>query len=219
MSDEKSLVEKVATSPITVSAMALIAAANPAFVAGALLPVLTSALGFMEAEKRIKAWMADVNVELQRLGDHLNRFSEAQMRLTVGIIQIATSTVEAEKLRMLRAAVLNVAGSDYIEHFEAQEFTRILRDVSAADIAFLARHRGVVEFSFQRSSKDPRDGLVYLGPDGQDALIARNLITLGILARSWETGTASDVGAYKVADFVPKLLLLIEDAGHLGTGR
>jgi hypothetical protein len=210
MSEEKSLIEKVATHPATQVAMTLVAVANPAVAAGALLPVLTGALGYIEAERRIKAWNADVDARLRLMSDHLNRFSEAQWRLTIGIIQTAQSTVEQEKLRMLKAAVLNVAGSDYIEHFEAQEFTRILRDASAADIAFLAQHRGVREFTFHQGGT-LREGLVRINLDGSENSIARNLITLGILTRSPDEGTAADVGAYLVAPFVPSLLRLIED--------
>jgi len=212
MSENKSILEKVANHPATQVAMTIAAISNPTIAAAALLPVLTSALGFMQLEERINKCLTEINEGMRLQRDHLSRFSEAQWRLTIGIIQTAQSTVDQEKLRMLKAAALNVAGSDYIEHFEAQAFTRILRDASAADIAFLIRHRGVVEFSFQSPpGQTPRDGLVYLGQDGPDAVIARNLTALGILARSWETGTASDVGAYKVAEFVPRLLQLIED--------
>jgi hypothetical protein len=211
MSEEKSLFEKFVTNPITGSAMALIAATNPDVVAGALLPVLVGSLGFIEWERRVKSCLAEINAGLERQKDHLNRFSEAQMRLTIGIIQTVSSTVEAEKLRLLKAAVLNVAGSDYLEHHEAQQFNRILRDISAADIAFLVRHRGVASFNFHQGDEKSRDGLVSIRLDSPDHAIARNLINLGILNRSPDAGTMADVGAYLVAPYVPRLLRLIED--------
>ena len=179
----------------------------------ALLPVLTDCLARGRHDRRLAEWLADVNARLRHLGDHLNRYSDAQYRLTVGIIQTAFETIDAEKLRLLKAATINIAGSDYLEHFEAQLFSRILRDVSATEIAFLVKHRDAPAFSFLALSADDQKRARNFHPNSSEALILRGIINLGLVARSPTEGTYGDLGAYLIAPFVPKLLELVAGDG------
>ena len=78
----------------------------------ALLPALVNSLAHGRQEKRLGEWFAGVEIELQRTRDQVHRFSDAQYRLTVGILQAALEDVDEQKLRMLKAAILNVASSD-----------------------------------------------------------------------------------------------------------
>jgi hypothetical protein len=57
-------------------------------------------------------------------------------------------TFDDEKMRLLTCAVLNVGGFDYLGSFAAQFFARTLDAISAAEVAFLAKHRSVEWFSF-----------------------------------------------------------------------
>jgi hypothetical protein len=214
MPDEKSKLESVSGNPVAKLAAAALAAfppGGPATVSMvyALLPVLMDCLARGRADKRLKEWTEDVDSRLRLLGDHFNRFSDAQYRLTVGIVQTAFETIEEEKLRMLKAAVLNIAGSDYLEGFEAQLFSRILRDVSAAEIAFLVDHRDLDSLAFDHNGPPHRASI----RDPREVTLARGLINLGILVRSASEGLASDTGAYYFAPFVPKLLDLIVGRG------
>lgn len=212
MPKKKSVIETITNSPIAVGGMALIATTHSAFAPAALLTVLVGSLGFSRYANRICEWMLDLNARMEKIKDRIDRYSDHQMSLTVGLIQTAFGTVETEKLRLLKAAILNIAQSDYLEHHQAQEFHRILRDASAADIAFLVRHRDLEGFNFYQGDQPSRDGVISIRLDNPDYAIAKNLITLGLLIRSYSEGTAGDDAAYLVGPQVPRLLQLLEDA-------
>jgi hypothetical protein len=214
MSDsKKSAMELIAGSTGVQMAAAALAAFDPSkpptmSMVSALLPVLLTSLARIRADKRLQDWMDEVDSRLRLLGDHLNHFSDAQYRLTVGIVQTAFETIDEEKLRLLKAAILNIAGSDYLSGFHAQLFSRILRDVSAAEINFLAKHRDAMWFSFGAPAERD-DGTVYLEAGTIEATLVRGAINLGLINRGPGEGTASDTGSYQPAPFVPELLDLI----------
>jgi hypothetical protein len=207
MSEPKSALEAIAGSPITEVAGTLLAFGYPL---AALLPVLTNTLAFGRYTTRVESMLAELNAKLLALGDKVDNLSDAQLSLTIGIIQTIFETVDEQKLRMLKAAVLNVAGSDFIDGFEAQLFSRILRDVSAAEIAFLAGHRRFSAFSFADPTAEDQETTCFIMPKSPDETVVRGLINLGLIARSRDEGHMSDKGEYLVAPFVPALLDLIE---------
>jgi len=216
MSEGKSKLEVVAGSTATGLAAAAVAAFNPENLPSmsmvyALLPVLVNSLARARADKRLSEWLAEVDTRLRLLGDHINRFSDAQYRLTVGIIQTAFETIDGEKLRMLKAAVLNIANSDYLEHFHAQVFSRILRDVSAAEISLLAKYRDAPGFTFRMIKKEESDRVLAFNPTGAEAIVIRGLINLGLVVRAPTEGTYGDVAQYITAPFVPQLLELVAE--------
>jgi hypothetical protein len=114
MSKRKSKLEVVAGSTVAGMAAATLAAFNPETLlsmsmAYALLPVLLNSLARGRAENRLSEWLAEVQevqAGLRLLGDNcVNRFSDAQHRLTVGIVQTAFETIDEEKFRLLKAAM------------------------------------------------------------------------------------------------------------------
>jgi hypothetical protein len=111
-------------------------------------------------------------------------------------------------LGRLKAAILNIAGSDYLSGFHAQLFSRILRDVSAAEINFLAKHRDAMWFSFGDPTEREK-ATVYFEAGTIEATLVRGAINLGLINRGPGEETASDTGSYQLAPFVPELLDLI----------
>jgi len=213
VSEAKTALEVLFGSLITEAAGTVLAMHTPL---AALLPVLTNSFAAHRFEKRIEATLVEINAELQTLRDKVDKFSDAQFRLTVGIVKTIVETIDDEKLRLLKAAVLNVARSDHLESFEAQLFTRILRDISAAEIAFLAKHRNVSWFSF--ASPRDADSTFYINSATLDGTLARGLINLGLLVRAPSEGLMSDAGGYSVAPFAVKLLELIVGGGAAPIG-
>ncbi|SRR5260221_14318242 len=186
---------------------------------GALLPVLTNSLAHGRAQKRIADAIQFLNEELEKTRDKVQTFSDAQYRLTGGIVAAIFETIDEEKLRMLKAAVLNVARSDYLGGFEAQVYSRILRDISAAEVRFLVRHRDARAFSFADPST-PENGVsntlasplpVFLDKRSLEGAVAIGLINLGLLVRSASEGLASDTGAYVMSPLVTTLLALLTE--------
>jgi hypothetical protein len=210
MSEPKSALEAIAGSPLTEVAGTLLALGYPL---AALLPVLTNTLAFGRYTTRVESTLAELNAKLLTLSNKVGNFTDAQFSLTVGIIKTIFETIDEEKLRMLKAAVLNVGDFDYLGSFEAQLFSRILRDVSAAEIAFLAGHRRFSAFSFANPTAEDQETTFFIMPKSPDETVVRGLINLGLIARSRDEGHMSDKGEYLVAPFVTRLLDLIEGSG------
>jgi hypothetical protein len=106
---------------------------------------------------------------------------------------------------------VNVANSDYLEHFHAQVFSRIPRDVSAAEIALLANYRNAPGFTFRKTMEKEGDKVLSFDPDSAEAIVIRGLINLGLVVRSATEGTRGDVAQYVTAPFVPRLLELVTE--------
>jgi hypothetical protein len=205
--DETSALEKVTGAlPVEIAGTAL-AVAVP--WPGALLPVLTNALAHGRAKKRIEDTLRDLNSQLEQLRDKVQSFSDAQYRLTGAIVAAIYETVDEEKLRLLKAAALNVANSDYLGSFDAQAFSRLFRDISPAEVRFLMTHQNAGTFSFA----SPRDSpsTVFIDKSSQEGLVAVSLINLGLLVRTPSEGLASDAGGYVMSPLVSKFLALLQE--------
>ena len=149
----------------------------------------------------------------------IHNLSDAQYRLLGGVVATIFETIDEEKLRLLKAAVLNVANSDYMSAFEAQMLSRILRDISAAEVRFLAKYQERPWISFA----DPNQHGVgpfytvespqplFLSPDSSEASVAIGLLNLGLLVRSTARGLLSDNGAHVMSPLVPSLLALLAE--------
>lgn len=208
--------ERLADSlPVQIGVAAIAAASGG--VAGALLPILTQSLAHGRASQRVEAALEGLQADLMRVQEQVRALTDAQYRLIGGIVAVILETIDDEKLRLLRGAALNVAGSDYLGSFEAQLFSRILRDISAAEVSFLAKHSSRPWISFG----NPETGEVgpfhtlenppplFLRKESSEGAIVIGLINLGLVVRSAAEGTMSDVGAYVFSPLVPELLRLL----------
>ena len=141
----------------------------------------------------------------------IRELPDSQYRLIAGIVAAILETIDERKLRFLKAAALNVAKSSYLETFEAQLLTRILRDISTAEISFLVEYRGrPVSFGHGDHPSAPLNP-VFLDKSSAEGAVAIGLINLGLLVRSPDEGTAADIGAYIVSPFVERLLRLLTE--------
>jgi hypothetical protein len=205
MTDPKTALEKFFGHPATEAAGTILALFYPI---AAPLPALTNRFASGRFAKRIEDTMTELNTELVAQGK-VDTFSDEQCALAAGIVETMFRTIEEQKLRMLKAAVLNIADSNYLEHFDAQNFSRILRDLSAAEMSFLAKNREFSSISFARSNAENADRVIYLDRGSADGVIARSLINHGLFARSPSEGHADDTGEYLAAPFIGKLLDLV----------
>jgi hypothetical protein len=179
----------------------------------ALIPVLTNTLAHGRFTRRVESTLAEIIAELQAQHGKVENFTDAQFSLTVGIVKTICETIDEAKLRTLKAAVLNIASSDYLGSFEAQLFSRILLDISAAEISCLVRHRDVPWFIFRTAGIKEREGVLSIKSTSVDATIATGLMNLGLIVRSPDEGTFSYAGEYALAPIVGSLLDLIEGNG------
>jgi len=208
---ERTALERIAGSTFTGGVAALIAANYPeaALHLTALLPVLTGSLAHGRADARIKATLEDLQEQLNEERAALREMSDAQYRLVAGIVAVILETIDEEKLRFLKAAALNVAASDFHNTFEAQLFARILRDISAAEIRFLAELKGR-SVAFGKSPGQEHlafpDQVLFVDMGTTDGALAVGLLNMGLIVRAPVEGTFADRGLYDPSPVVEKLL-------------
>jgi hypothetical protein len=213
--EQPSAVETIADTPAQLALTAL-AAYSGGWMA-ALLPVLSNTLAQGRARKRVEAALNDVNDRLAAMADRLQDLSDAQYTAIGRVVSTMFETVDEEKLRLLKAAVLNIAGSDFLNGFEAQAIARIIRDISAAEVRFLAQHRVISWISFGKpEGAGPFQTLenpppLFVDKMSAEGSVVIGLINLGLIVRSTSEGLMSDTGAYVYSPLVEKLLQVLNE--------
>ncbi len=146
MSQEKTILETIADN-VFLQAAATAIAATAGTVSAGVLPVLTQAFAQGRAAARVRADLQDLNDQLEALGDKVKNLSDEQFRLVAGIVSTMLETIDEPKLRLLKVAAINATSTEHLDAFGAQLMSRLLRDISAAEVSFLARYittRGVI---------------------------------------------------------------------------
>jgi hypothetical protein len=155
----------------------------------------------------------ELHEKLSEMRTAVRNMSDAHYHLVAGIVGVILGTIDEAKLRFLKAAAINVAGSDFRDAFEAQFFARVLRDISAAEIRFLAELGGR-SLAFGNSPRrehlaDP-DKTLFVDKSTIDGALAIGLLNMGLIVRDPVEGTFADRGIYDPSPLVPKLLNFLE---------
>lgn len=216
-SDTKSLVERLAGGLAVQSALTAVAA-GVGGVLPALLPVLAQSLAQGRLEHRVGTALEEIQARLARMESKVRDMSDAQYRLVAGIVTTILETVDEEKLRLLQVAAIGAVESTHLEAFEAQLLSRILRDISAAEVAFVRKHirgGGVIFQSHPDAesidAKLEAEKYAYIDKDSQEGAVAVGLINLGVLVRSKSEGRWSDAGGYVFSQAAHQLLAVLAD--------
>ena len=112
--------------------------------------------------------------------------------------------------------MLNIAASDFLSGFEAQAISRIIRDISAAEVRFLAEHRVISWISFGKPEQAgpfqtfENPPPLFVDRTSADGAVVIGLINLGLVVRSASEGLMSDKGAYVYSPLVEKLLQVLD---------
>jgi hypothetical protein len=220
LDSSKSALEKVTDNLVVQMGGAALAVASGAWWA-ALLPVLTNSLANGRAQTRIGAALHELNRRLGEVSDQVKNLSDAQYRLIGGVVIAMCETVDDGKLSLLKDAAVNAVGSEDLDGFQAQVFSRILRDISVAEVAFLAEHEGRRWISFAEprtvgpiaSLENPPP--LFVDKTGGQGAVAIGLIHLGLIVRSSSEGLSSDQGAYTFSPLVTPFLRLLKEPNSL----
>lgn len=216
-SDNKDLIERLASSLLVQSAFTAVSA-GVGGVLPALLPVLAQSLAQGRLERRVATALEEIQARLAGMESKVRNMSDAQYRLVAGIVTTTLETVDEEKIRLLQVAAIGAVESTHLEAFEAQLLSRILRDISAAEVAFVRnyiRGGGVIFQSHPDAesieAKLEAEGYRYIDKDCQEGAVAVGLINLGVLVRSKSEGRWSDAGGYVFSQAAHQLLAVLKD--------
>lgn len=173
--------ERVAGSRATEVALTSAAAAVGGVLAP-LVPVLTKSLAASRQQQRIDAALQDISGILQAHERAIEQLSDPQYKLINEIVLAVLHTTENDKLTYLKRSLKIALYATDLKAHEAIVLSRMVRDISAAEAAFLlkaftrARVLVVEEGEAEVAPNDLR--VLRTSPEG---LCASGLFSLGIL--------------------------------------
>jgi hypothetical protein len=199
--------EKVTGSVATESALTILSAV----VGGTLtplLPVLTKSLASERQKARIEGALSEMNQLLEAQGEKIQHLSDEQYKVINETVLALLQTTQTEKLIYLRSAVENVLGIKELHHDEAVIISRIIRDISAEEAAFVVnafKYDGVQLFLPEKEITS--DNVLRVDPKSKDALIVSGLLSLGLLVPGESTFGGPNV--LRLSTVVAKLIVLL----------
>lgn len=221
--EDKSNKEALAGHPATslvLTTCATLAAAPAGAAVGAvtlplaltLLPILLNSYANERYQERVATEIRYLNDTLASHEQAIRDLSDAQFKLINEVIVTAHQNLEQDKVIFLRAVVKAALVDKSLTHEQATIFARVMRDISASELAFLVRY-----FSFNAVIFDhPEIGVgnleelvklewERLEDTTDNRLLISGLLSLGLMKH---TGTMSD--SYEFTPIVAKLLTLIQ---------
>jgi len=212
---KESVFERVMGSPITAGAAAIVSASNEAAIVSAsvglpivaLLPVLADTLANGRHRKRVETALANIDQVLREHASRLNDLTDQQFKLVNEIVLAILHTVDDPKIEYLKRAVTGALASHDIEPQTAVVLSRVLRDLSADEAAFIVLHfdKGWVSVVAEINPGIP--GGLQVRKDTHDDLIVSGLVSLGLLVSAGATW--DDSGRFRWSGIVVKLLVLL----------
>jgi hypothetical protein len=208
------LVERGAGSLITQGVTAAIAAADGG-VTAVLLPVLATTLASDRQKKRVDLAIASLNSDLEKISTGLKNISDNQYKLINEIVLTVFQTTCDEKIQYLRNAVFSAVIETDLKSQETYQLSRVLRDISAAEIQFLTEHfqyEGVLlldafEQIIDAVQKPEYKSILQLMTHSAEGKVVTGLINIGMLI---QTGTRyTDVNLHKFSPICGKLITLV----------
>jgi type II secretory pathway pseudopilin PulG len=202
--------EKIAGNLGTEVALTFVGALSGSPLA-ALLPVLSNFLASTRQKQRIEEALQDIDATLNAHADALRDISDSQYKLINETILALLQTISAEKVRYLRNAVHNsLAASDILPQ-EAAVLSRVIRDISADEAAFLAANFQYqrVTFSLPSGKNDGDESVLSVAADSPEGLLVTGLISLGLLSSA--SPAIGDSGRFRFSPIVVKLLALLRE--------
>lgn len=203
-----SLLETIAGSPLMQSlltALATLGAVSAPFSAPHL-PVLANSLATERHKKRVDDTLQELNDLLAAQEETVRNLSDNQYKLVNEVILTIMQTTEQEKLQYLRQVVINGTHYDEMDAGETVQVTRILRDISAAELSFVTDR-----FAFRRIvfdvAADSADTLSVKVQSREGQLVS-GLIALGIVVPC--ASTIDDTGMYQFSPVTAKLLAVLQ---------
>ena len=199
------ILETVSDSEITKVLHAIISVCGPP-IAG-LLPVLNNAIASKRYKERIQSDLIEINDLLNTYIEKVEDLEDAQYKVINDSIITMLNTYNEEKLNYLKKVVRNTLFDEEIKTNEAEVISRLIRDISAEEIAFLVDNENVKYFELSNTSQEGED-TYYINLDTHEATILTSLISLGVVVYS-HAGWFS-ANKYQFSNILPKLINLVK---------
>lgn len=207
--ESSTAVEKVAGNLVTQSALTVVAALAGGPLA-ALLPVLAGSLASERQRARVEQALVAISGILESHATKIRDLTDEQYKVINESVLALLQTTQAEKLSYLRAVVANAIAMREIEPQEATVLSRVVRDISAEEAAFLIRYFAFdgIHLMAPPAGQQFTDNIVRIDPGSKEALVVSGLLSLGLLAPAEPTWDAPNV--LRFSRIVAKLIALLK---------
>jgi hypothetical protein len=204
--EKETTVEKISGSPLTYIAATIVAttAAATAPYLVPLLPVLTRIPAAIRHKKRIEQAIRQLEEDLLQQKEQLQNLTDGQYEFVVATIAALFSTVEQEKIELLRVAIRNGLAEPF-ENYEAQFLTRAIRDISPREAKFLSEaiKFDVVHIGHAAGGSSVLNVL----PNSPERTLINGLLSLGLLSQS--DTVYLEVSSYEFSPMANKVVALL----------
>ena len=173
-------IERIAGSRSTELALTYVAAMAGTPLA-ALLPILTKSLASERQRLRVEEALKSIQQVLETHERNLHDLTDAQYKLVNEAILALLHTTSAEKFRYLRQVVQNSLHQQDMRPQEAVVLSRIVRDISVEEIAFVARNFGFSRVWLTTANNEDGGKSKIVDPNSPEASIVGGLVSLGLL--------------------------------------
>ena len=177
----------------------------------ALLPVLGKSLASERQRVRVEQALVDIQQLLDQQAQAVRDLTDAQYKLINETILTFFQTTDVKKLQHLRLVVQNALASTSIEPLEAAVLSRIIRDISAEEVDFLARAFQYDAIRLTNFEEPDESGVLKVNLASPEARCVSGLISLGILASGG--GAYVDLGQFRFMPIAAKLLAVLRQPG------
>lgn len=201
-------VERISGSILTESALTVFVAIAGGPLA-ALLPVLGRSLAAERQRKRVEHALSDIAVVLEQHNEQIQNLTDEQYKIVNEAIFALLQTNHEEKLSYLRAVIENALQSKDFQSQEAIILSRVVRDISAEEAAFLVRTFKFdgIHLMAPQKGQEFTDNILRVNPASREALTVSGLLSLGLLSPAEPTWDAPNV--LRFTGVVAKLLALL----------
>ncbi|MGO9016660.1 MAG: hypothetical protein ACLQF0_16995 [Dissulfurispiraceae bacterium] len=204
--EKESKIEKISGNPLlNLSATALAAAAGGPLAA--LLPSLSGTLAASRHKKRIENAFEEINIKIEALGEKLKDITDSQYKLAMEFASIILRTTDDNKIEYLKKAIKNGLEIQYLDDKLATSLSRAIRDITAAEAAFLLKNIDYREIYVD-----------YAVPEGRNAITVNTkteeygiLIGLSALGLVTLTSVYAGMDAYCFSDVAFEIVKLFKD--------
>ena len=174
-----------------------------------LLPILAKSLASERQRRRVETALSDLASVLQQHEAALRNLTDEQYKVINETVLTLLQTTQEEKLKYLRAVVENSLSEDRMLPEEASVLSRIIRDISAEEIAFLLatfRYSGIALTELPQPPEQQQDNILHVSPSSREALAVSGFLSLGLVASG---GPTWDLTPLRFTRIVAKLIALL----------
>jgi len=201
-------VERVSGNVLTESALTVFVAIAGGPLA-ALLPVLGKSLAAERQRKRVEKALSDLATDLEQHQEQIQNLTDEQYKVINETVFALLQTTHEDKLDYLRAVISNTLQSKDIKSEEAIILSRVVRDISAEEAAFVLRtfRFDGIHLMAAQEGQEFTDNILRIDPSSREALIVSGLLSLGLLSPAEPTWDAPNV--LRFTGVVAKLIALL----------